>query len=66
MPTNTNNLRREFHAKRCQTHKNVISHFAIEMFSLSSNHIRVCVPKKNQQRHIILLKKSTSFLCIGF
>ena len=45
-PTNTNNLSREFHAKRCQTHKNVISHFAIEMFSLSSNYIGDYVPKK--------------------
>ena len=41
----TKTIDREFHEKRYQTHKNEISHFAIEMFSLPSNHIKVCVPK---------------------
>ena len=41
----TKTIDREFHEKRYQTHKNEISHFAIEMFSLPSNHIKACVPK---------------------
>ena len=36
---------RKFHEKRYQTHENEISHFAIEMLSLPSNHIEACVPK---------------------
>ena len=39
-------IKRVFHEKRYQTHKNEISHFAIEMLSLPSNHIQACVPKK--------------------
>ena len=35
---------RELHKKRYQTHKNEISHSAIEMLSLPSNHIEACVP----------------------
>ena len=38
---------REFHEKRYQTHKNEISHFAIEMLSQPTNHIEACVPNKN-------------------
>ena len=58
---------REFHEKRYQTHKNEISHSAIEMLSLPSNHIGACVRnKKNINRLLDLRKKSTSFRSMGF
>ena len=38
-------IKHEFHEKRYQTHKNEISHFAIERLSLPSNHIEASVPR---------------------
>ena len=58
---------REFHEKRYQTHKNEISHFAIEMLSLRSNHIGACVPNKKIINHLLYLReKSTSVRSMGF
>ena len=51
---------REFNEKRYQTHTNIISHFAIEMLSLPSNHIEACVglPNKTIINRLLYFRKN--------
>ena len=54
-------LQSEFHEKRYQTHKNEISHFAIEMLSLPSNHIKACVSKNKLSTVYYFYKKNRPY-----
>ena len=55
---------REFHEKRYQTHENEISHFAIEMLYLPSNHIGACVQNKKNINRLLYLQKKIDLIQI--